>query len=98
MGQIAEAQADVVWLTSDNNRSESFAAISTEVLSGMRHADRVQVMADRAQAIRTAIAAMHPGDVVLIAGKGHERFQEEQGQRQPFSDLAQVQALLEGDL
>jgi UDP-N-acetylmuramoyl-L-alanyl-D-glutamate--2,6-diaminopimelate ligase len=95
MGQIAESQADVVWLTSDNNRSESFTEISTDVLSGMRQADHVQVIADRAQAIRAALAAMQAGDGVLIAGKGHELFQEEQGQRRPFSDLAQVQSCKE---
>jgi UDP-N-acetylmuramoyl-L-alanyl-D-glutamate--2,6-diaminopimelate ligase len=95
MGREAETRADVIWLTSDNNRSESFAAISADILSGMNAHASVQVIADRAEAISAAIAAMRPGDAVLIAGKGHETYQEEQGQRRAFSDLAAVQACKE---
>jgi len=77
MGRAASELADVVVLTSDNPRSESPGAIIDEVLAGVSAARRdvVQVQADRAQAIIHAIATARAGDVVVIAGKGHEEQQ-----------------------
>lgn len=98
MGQIAELLADEVWLTSDNSRSELFTDISTQILSGMDSPERCHVIADRAQAIQQALQALRPGDNVLIAGKGHEQYQHEQGRYLPFSDLAQVHSFQEGRL
>ncbi len=83
MGEIAESYADRVILTDDNPRSEAAENIIQDILAGCRSA---QVMHDRALAIAEAIAAAAAGDVVLIAGKGHEQYQEIKGQKFPFSD------------
>jgi UDP-N-acetylmuramoyl-L-alanyl-D-glutamate--2,6-diaminopimelate ligase len=87
MGEIAARLADDVIVTSDNPRSEDPEAIIEEILAGI---DRpVQHDPDRRQAIRQAIADAEAGDVVVIAGKGHEQGQEfEQGRKIPFDDVA----------
>ncbi len=85
MGAIASRLADRVVLTSDNPRSEDPRAIIEAIGTGVTIAHEVEP--DRAQAIASAIGAALPGDVVLIAGKGHETYQEVGGARQPFSDL-----------
>lgn len=85
MGAIASRLADRVVLTSDNPRSEDPRAIIEAIRTGVRIAHEVEP--DRAQAIASAISAALPGDVVLIAGKGHETYQEAGGARRPFSDL-----------
>jgi len=74
MGAVVSGLADRVVITSDNPRTESPSGIIDEVLAGIEPGDRgrVGVQADRAQAIRSAIMDASPGDVVLIAGKGHE--------------------------
>ncbi|MDA7417876.1 UDP-N-acetylmuramoyl-L-alanyl-D-glutamate--2,6-diaminopimelate ligase [Xenophilus arseniciresistens] len=95
MAAVAEARADVVVLTSDNPRSESPSAILSQVLRGFARPDAVQVQPERAQAIADALAQAAPQDVVLIAGKGHEAWQEIAGQRLPFSDRAHALAALE---
>ena len=91
MGAVAQDGADRVLVTSDNPRSEPPAAIIDEILAGM---SRAEVEADRAQAIRRAVNEAEVADVVLIAGKGHEDYQEVAGQRQPFSDLVEARAAL----
>jgi UDP-N-acetylmuramoyl-L-alanyl-D-glutamate--2,6-diaminopimelate ligase len=95
MAAIAESLSDRVVLTNDNPRSESPEAIFADMLSGMHAPDQAVVMADRAHAIRHAIQQSREGDIVLVAGKGHETYQELQGKRLPFSDVAAVQAVLE---
>jgi UDP-N-acetylmuramoyl-L-alanyl-D-glutamate--2,6-diaminopimelate ligase len=94
MGQIAEALADRVVITSDNPRSENPVAIIAAIRSGLRDPARATVEPDRAAAIADAVAAATLADVVLIAGKGHEDYQEVAGVRHPFSDRAQVEAAL----
>ena len=91
MGAIATQHADRVVLTSDNPRSEDPATILDEI---GRAALGAEVIADRGLAIRQTILAAHPGDVILLAGKGHEPYQEIAGVRRPFSDLAEAQAAL----
>ncbi|MCO5119980.1 MAG: UDP-N-acetylmuramoyl-L-alanyl-D-glutamate--2,6-diaminopimelate ligase [Burkholderiaceae bacterium] len=93
MGRAAEAGADRVVITSDNPRSESPQAIADAIRNGMA-GDPWLVELDRAMAIRLAIAAAEPADVVLIAGKGHEQWQEIDGNRQPFSDAEVAAAAL----
>ncbi|MDR2710959.1 MAG: UDP-N-acetylmuramoyl-L-alanyl-D-glutamate--2,6-diaminopimelate ligase [Burkholderiales bacterium] len=96
MGAIAAREADRVWATSDNPRSESPTAILAMIEEGLRSVNGAQwaVEVDRAIAIAQAIAAAHAGDVVLIAGKGHEPYQEIAGVRHPFLDAdAAMQAL-----
>lgn len=91
MGEIASRLADRVVLTSDNPRSETPSAILDEIRVAAPGAD---VDPDRANAIRKTILSAHPADVVLIAGKGHEPYQEIAGVRRPFSDLAEARAAL----
>ena len=88
MGRLAARLADRIVVTSDNPRAEDPAAIASEVVHGIREAGnrRYAVELDRAVAIATAIAEAKPGDVVLLAGKGHETYQETAGVRQPFQD------------
>lgn len=93
MGAIAEKHADSVILTSDNPRSEDPAAIIAAIAAGMQQ--KPAVVADRAEAIRSAIAAAAAADVVLLAGKGHEDYQEIKGQRLHFSDLEEAARALE---
>jgi UDP-N-acetylmuramoyl-L-alanyl-D-glutamate--2,6-diaminopimelate ligase len=86
MGAVAEAQADVVVLTDDNPRSEPSGAILEQILSGMRSPAAAHVIADRAEAIHYALADADAGDVVVIAGKGHEERQVVGAESRPFSD------------
>ena len=95
MGQAAQRQADVVWVTSDNPRGEVPAAIVAQIVAGMQpDAVQVQVQVDRALAIEQAIAQAQADDVVLLAGKGHEDYQEIMGVKHPFLDMDQAQAAL----
>ncbi len=90
MGAVAVRNADQVVLTSDNPRGEDPMGIITDILEGVlaeaRTGQAPLVVADRREAIAAAIAAAAANDVVLIAGKGHEDYQESAGQRIPFSD------------
>ena len=92
MGGVAEKRADRVLVTSDNPRSEVPQAIIDDILLGMTHAE---VEIDRATAIRRAILEADARDVILLAGKGHEAYQEIAGVRTPFSDVEQAQAALD---
>ena len=87
MGRIACRLADRVVVTSDNPRSEKPEQIVEDILRGCEDGSPL-VEIDRAAAIAMAVAAAEQGDTVLIAGKGHEDYQEIQGARLPFSDLA----------
>ena len=84
MGRIASEHSDVAIVTSDNPRSEEPQAIIDEILTGVT--GEVEVEPDRAAAIERAIAAANEGDVVLIAGKGHEQGQEFADRTIPFDD------------
>ena len=95
MAAIAQAGADAVVVTDDNPRSEDGDAIVAGILSGFTRRDAVTVQRDRARAIRDAIAAAAPGDVILVAGKGHEPYQEIAGVKHAFDDLAIAMAALE---
>ncbi|MGR4872042.1 UDP-N-acetylmuramoyl-L-alanyl-D-glutamate--2,6-diaminopimelate ligase [Variovorax sp. LARHSF232] len=87
MAAVAEAQADRVVVTSDNPRSEKPDAIISQILLGLASPEHVQVEPDRARAIAQAIAQAAPHDVVLLAGRGHEAWQEVAGgERIAFSD------------
>ncbi|MBY0453613.1 MAG: UDP-N-acetylmuramoyl-L-alanyl-D-glutamate--2,6-diaminopimelate ligase [Burkholderiaceae bacterium] len=95
MGAAAQHRADWVVVTSDNPRSELPEHIIHQILLGTIAGDTVFVEPDRAAAIDQALAEADPADVVLIAGKGHEDYQETAGVRRPFSDMAQAQAALQ---
>ena len=94
MGAIAEALADLVIVTDDNPRGEDGDAIVAAIVAGFENPGRVTIERDRRRAIALAIHAAHAGDVVLIAGKGHEPYQEIGGIRHPFDDLAVAQGVL----
>ncbi|HEX2895971.1 MAG TPA: UDP-N-acetylmuramoyl-L-alanyl-D-glutamate--2,6-diaminopimelate ligase [Marmoricola sp.] len=101
MGRIAARLADVVVVTDDNPRSEDPAAIRAAVLAGAREVDPTQRQAvelaevgDRAAAIRRAVGLARPGDIVLVAGKGHETGQEVAGAVTPFDDRDQLRAAI----
>lgn len=96
MGRAAEQGADIVIITSDNPRGEDNEDIAAAILLGMREPQCVQVIHDRARAIESAIDAAGAGDVVLIAGKGHEARQEIAGMRYPFSDVEVAAQTLQG--
>ncbi|WP_132144651.1 UDP-N-acetylmuramoyl-L-alanyl-D-glutamate--2,6-diaminopimelate ligase [Luteibacter rhizovicinus] len=88
MAQIAERLADIVIVTDDNPRGEDGDLIVNQILEGFAHRDTVIVERDRAQAIALAIADAKADDVVLVAGKGHETYQEGPEGKRPFDDLA----------
>ncbi len=92
MGEIAVAKSDVVIVTDDNPRSEAPAAIRAEILAGATGAREI---GDRAEAIAAAVGMMGPGDVVLVAGKGHETGQIVGDKVLPFSDHEFLQTALE---
>ena len=94
MGAIAERLADVAIVTDDNPRGEDGEAIVAQILAGMQRPATVE--RDRAAAIGRAIAQAGIDDVVLIAGKGHETYQEGAAGKRPFDDLAVARAVLAG--
>jgi UDP-N-acetylmuramoyl-L-alanyl-D-glutamate--2,6-diaminopimelate ligase len=100
MGRFAERLADRVIITTDNPRHEDPRMIIDEILAGFSNASDATIIEDRAAAIAWAIANAGPTDVVLIAGKGHEEYQEVGSERHAFSDFALAVAaakLKEGD-
>ena len=95
MGAVAARHADRVVVTSDNPRSEKPEAIISQILLGLTGHAMVTVQPNRALAIADTLSQATVNDVLLIAGKGHEDYQEVAGQRLPFSDLTHVRAALE---
>jgi len=94
MGAIAEQLADRVIVTNDNPRGEDAGAIIDQVITGMSDSGRCHVEPDRAQAIRWAIAGAGAEDLVLIAGKGHENYQEQGNGIVPFNDEVEARLAL----
>ncbi len=92
MGRIASRYADNIVLTSDNPRGENPQAIIADILKGITR--KCQVIEARARAVHETIAGARRGDIVLIAGKGHEPYQEIQGVRHRYSDVATAAAAL----
>lgn len=95
MAAVAQALADAVMVTDDNPRRESGDAIVAQIVAGFARPDEVRIERDRARAIAAAVAGAGPGDIVLVAGKGHEPWQEVNGERRPFDDAAHARAALE---
>ena len=91
MGEIAVRLADRVVITSDNPRSEDPVAILEDIRVG---APDAEVIVDRSEAIRRTVMGAHPAEVILLAGKGHEPYQEIAGVRRPFSDVTEAKAAL----
>lgn len=97
MGRVAAECADAVYVTSDNPRSESARVIADEILAGVagEHLAKVTVEIDRRVAIRRAVAGARIGDVVIVAGKGHETTQTIGAQVTPFDDVVVAREALE---
>lgn len=95
MGRVAERGADVAIVTSDNPRSEEPGAIITEVVAGFAAPAAAVVEPDRRRAIEVALRQAREGDMVLIAGKGHETYQEIGETRLPFDDADVARSILE---
>ena len=93
MGKVASDHAFAVVVTSDNPRDESASAIIKDILKGVH--DNFIVEKDRAKAITVAIMSAKAGDIVLIAGKGHEEYQEIKGKKHYFSDIEHAKHVLE---
>lgn len=95
MGEIAESLADKIIIADDNPRNEDGDDIVQHILSGMKKPEAAIVLRDREKAIAHAISRAEPGDVVLVAGKGHETYQDVRGSRLIFSDANQVRLALQ---
>lgn len=92
MGRVAGSLANELFITSDNPRGEDPREIAAQILAGV--AGEAVLELDRSRAIRTALHAARPGDIVLVAGKGHESFQISGGRVLPFSDASAVREAL----
>jgi UDP-N-acetylmuramoyl-L-alanyl-D-glutamate--2,6-diaminopimelate ligase len=92
MAKIAASGSTKVILTSDNPRTEDPETILNEMENGLDPTQKAKSLriADRAQAIKTACHLAQPGDIILVAGKGHETYQEINGVKYPFDDLEQL--------
>lgn len=95
MGETAERLADLLIVTDDNPRGENGDAIVSQILAGLQHPDAAVVQRDRAAAIAHALHLAESGDVVLVAGKGHETYQDGAAGKRAFDDLAVARAALE---
>ena len=96
MAQEAAKQSDMVILTSDNPRSEEPLAIIADMEAGLKEIHKSVYIKnpDRREAIKTACTMAQQGDIILIAGKGHENYQEIKGVRHPFDDMVEAIAIL----
>jgi UDP-N-acetylmuramoyl-L-alanyl-D-glutamate--2,6-diaminopimelate ligase len=100
MGGIAVRDADHVIVTTDDPYSEDPAAITDEIVKGIRESgiqeikEMYSVILDRKEAIEKALNMAEEGDIVLIAGRGHEKFQDFSGKKIPFDDKEVVKAML----
>lgn len=95
MGKVAAELADRVWITDDNPRDEEPAAIRAEILAPLAgRGESVREIGDRAAAIQAALAGLDPGDVLLVAGKGHEVGQIVGGITLPFDDASEIKSAI----
>ncbi len=92
MGAIASRDASIAIFTSDNPRTEDPEAILDEMMAGVREGARCLRIADRAQAIRTAVMLARPNDIILVAGKGHETYQIVGREKRHFDDREELAA------
>ena len=95
MAKVAEHNADHLVITNDNPRGEDPRNIIDDIIAGLAHPERATIIEDRAAAIAWIIDQADAEDVILLAGKGHEEYQEVGGVRTPFSDFALAAAALE---
>ncbi len=96
MARVAAQHADIAILTSDNPRDEDPQEIIAEMYDDLTPPLKAKVfkIADRREAIRMAVSLANPGDIVIVAGKGHERYQEIKGEKHPFDDRIELEKAL----
>jgi UDP-N-acetylmuramoyl-L-alanyl-D-glutamate--2,6-diaminopimelate ligase len=94
MGQVAKFYADQIIITSDNPRNENELDICNEIMIGCTNHDNVEIILDRKIAIKTAINKSQKNDIILVAGKGHENYQEINGKMITFNDTEVVHEVL----
>lgn len=94
MGRIAQHYSDLVVVTSDNPRHEDPEQIIADILAGMEESSALLVEKDRRRAIAGIIAAAQPGDLILLAGKGHETYQQVGDEKLPFDDVQVAKEML----
>jgi len=94
MGEVVSKLADIVYITSDNPRTEEPAAIIKDIVKGIIDKNQCNVIEDRSQAIRTALSGAQEGDIVVIAGKGHEDYQVIGAVKKYFSDFEVAKSTL----
>jgi len=94
MTRVACAGADLIWVTSDNPRTESLSDIFNDMRKGVSRGAKISFIEDRRRAISMSLDAAEAGDCILIAGKGHESFQEVQYSAIPFDDRKIARELL----
>ena len=97
MGEVASTLSDFTIITSDNPRGEKPEAVIREILTGMVSEAPFESIPDRRSALKMALKIAKTGDVVLIAGKGHEEYQEVMGVKTPFSDKEEVVKIMGGN-
>jgi UDP-N-acetylmuramoyl-L-alanyl-D-glutamate--2,6-diaminopimelate ligase len=97
MGEVACKLSDRVVFTSDNPRSEDAGEILKDMEAGLNAAARRKFISiiDRREAIKTAVSLTQPADIVLVAGKGHEKYQEIKGVKKPFDDKTVLREVFE---
>ncbi len=95
MARVAETHADRVILTNDNPRTDDPLTILAEIRTGLQNPSAATTLPNRAEAIATAVAGSAPGDVVVVAGKGHEDYQIVGAERRPFDDLEHLKKALQ---
>ena len=98
MGEIAESLADLVFVTSDNPRTENPQEIIAHILAGIKRMKSIEVEPDREKAIKLAVSTARCGDIVLVAGKGHENYQLVMNDVLSFDDRVEVRKALEHNL
>jgi UDP-N-acetylmuramoyl-L-alanyl-D-glutamate--2,6-diaminopimelate ligase len=98
MGEIAEKLADSVIITNDNSRSEDPQCIANDILSGCRDPQRIHIQLDRREAIQRAVQQANSGDLILVAGKGHENYQIIGNEKLAYDERLYVKNLLERTL
>ena len=95
MGGIASKRGDIAIFTSDNPRTEDPEQILREMEEGVEPGDKYLKIADRHEAIKTAVMLAEPGDIILLAGKGHEDYQIVGTEKLPFNDKSVVKEYFE---
>lgn len=97
MAKAAEQYADNIMVTSDNARSESPESIIDDIIAGLSKPEKALVQIDRVEAIKQVAALAKPGDIVLLAGKGHETYQEIAGERHHYDERVLAHSLMAGN-